>query len=187
MVRTGGSLDHWAALYLPSDLEAATAAVRNAADGTSTVVPIGEALRDAIVRAVGRAFAGVVVIPRPFFEGVATPAPEGQELWPQHRAEVLPPPDVLVACYPTEVRGHVIPGGDCSACADKISFRVELSFELRTLDGELVSMSRVSGQSLRERPAASGGRESLDEAIGAAAKEVELALASSEIGDRATR
>jgi hypothetical protein len=184
MVRTGGPLDHWAALYLPSDLDAASATVRDASDATSVLVPIGQPLRDAIVGATSRAFAGVMLIPRPFFEGVLVPAPAGQELWPEHRVEQLPPPDVVVACYPTEVRGHLIPGGSCAQCADKVSFRVELSFELRTLEGELLSMNRVSGESLRDRVAGTETRVALDEAIAAAAREVELALASLDIADR---
>jgi hypothetical protein len=185
MQRTGGDQPIWAALHLAPEIDAAIAEITTAS-GEATQVEIGEYLRTELVRAAGRAFAGVVVVPNAEWTGPNDQPHPSPEIWPSRRDEVLPPPEVIVSCTPAELTGHVIPGGDCESCSDKLSVRVDLYFQLQELDGTVLAATRVAGEAVsqdraRDLPLGARFRGVVAEAVDRAARQMHNALASMDV------
>lgn len=185
MERTGGDQPVWAALHLAPEIDAAIAIVTTSS-GEQTEVSIGDYLHTELVRATGRAFAGVVVVPNPEWTGPdALPHPS-PEIWPSRKDEVLPPPDVIVSCTPVDLSGHVIAGGDCASCQDKLSVHVELFFELQELDGTVLAATKVSAEATStdrssDLPLEARFRGVTAEAIDRLARQMHSALASFDV------
>ncbi len=187
MTRTGGTHPHWAALYVSPELDAAKATITRDG-GAATELEVGEYLRAELVRATGRAFRGVQTIDEPRYTGEVRTPHRAPDIWPRQAAEELPSPDLIVAVFPADLSGHLIPGGSCDTCEDKLSVRVEMIFELLTLDGEVFQAGRVAGKGLgvsepgsEDAPLSALFRGAVADAIDEMAEQYRMGLASCDV------
>lgn len=177
---------HRVALYLSPELDVAEASVR-APDGRTSTVWMGEYLRSELLRATEHAFASVMLIDDETYTGPTEKPHPAPELWPIDRRSFPVPPDLIVVCVPVALEGKVIDGGACAACRDSLSFRVELYFELRALNGEILTSGKVDGLGVdhvrpaNELPLAARFRRAVAEAVDAMSTQYGLALGSSPI------
>lgn len=142
---TASEQPYRAALFISPELAATTAEVTTPS-GERVVLPIGDMIDAELRRGTSRAFDGFVVIPDAAYTGPrSVEAIDARELWPKTKHREETPPDVIVACFPAEMRGHVLPGGDCERCWGTISYRAGIRYEVRSLDGEVLSTGVAEG------------------------------------------
>jgi hypothetical protein len=187
MLETGGKQPYRAALYMSPEIETAHAAVTTAS-GEQATMDMGDYLRTELIRATGRAFQGVVVVSEPGEAGQAAAPLEPLEIWPRWKSHEPVIPDLVILCYPMEMDGHVIPGGNCAHCTDRLSYRVELFLEIRSNHGETLFTGKVTGQGVEgddqssgELPLAARFRTAVAEAVDEISNQYYLALAESDI------
>jgi len=186
MLETGGKQPYRAALYMSPEIETARAAITTAA-GEEATMDMGDYLRTELIRATGRAFQGVVVISDPGEAGEAMAPLEQLEIWPRWKSHEPVTPDLVILCYPMEMDGHVIAGGNCAQCTDRLSYRVELFLEIRSLHGETLFTGKVTGrgsegdQDSGELPLAARFRTAVAEAVDEISNQYYLALAESDV------
>ena len=186
MLETGGKQPYRAALYMSPEIETARAAITTAA-GEEATMEMGDYLRTELIRATGRAFQGVVVISDPGEAGTAVAPLEALEIWPRWKSHEPVIPDLVILCYPMEMDGHVIAGGNCANCVDRLSYRVELFLEIRSLGGETLFTGKVTGQGVEgdqgagDLPLAARFRTAVAEAVDEISNQYYLALAESDV------
>lgn len=175
-----------AALYLSPELDVAEANVATP-DGGTTDVWMGDYLRAQLIRATERTFDGVTLIDEETYTGPTERPHPAPDLWPVDHPGTVPPPDLVVACFPVELNGQVVEGGTCAECRDVLSFRIELYFEIRTLDGEVITSGKIGGQGFgQERPEsdlplAARFRQAVASAVDAMTSQYALAVSGSDL------
>jgi len=177
-----------AALYISPELADATAEVTTPG-GERVVLPIGEMLDAELRRGTSRAFESFMIISGKIYTGPLEVAEgDSRELWPKTKDRREAPPEVIVACFPSEMRGHVLPAGDCKPCWGTISYRAGILYEVRTLDGQVISTGIVEGQGVERSqnggeplPLSTRLRDAVTQAVTALALQYRVALKNAEI------